>query len=150
MAQMQEDHRKEMSKILSKQSQKMQELTEIHLKQKAMFDHEIAALKDENAALVKKDTALIEENLLLKEKLSPLQTVHVFRHKTGIVFKRSIETGNQWRAFCPNCEKPMVDVDLGYENARACCIAPSPPCGRCFPLPRGRNLEDLAREIPLN
>jgi len=145
VSQLQETHRNEIAEMKEDQAQREAQTQSTNQR----LGSENATLIKKNMAFVEENLKLIEENLKLKQTLSLLQIERVFHHKTGIVFKRSRETGNQWRAFCPICGKPMTDVDLGYENARACCVAPSPPCGRCFPLPSGRNLEDLASHIPI-
>ena len=79
-------------------------------------------------------------------KLAELQKEEVFRHKTGVVFKRSRETRNEWRPFCPLCGGPVHDVDLGLPNARACCHDDR-HCGRCFDLPPAKSLAMLASEL---
>lgn len=84
--------------------------------------------------------AVEAENIKLKAE-------DVFCHKTGIVFKRSKNTGNQWRAFCPHCNAPVVDVDFGRPSARACCTK-SPPCGQCFEFQESKCLEYIIKELP--
>jgi Zn finger protein HypA/HybF involved in hydrogenase expression len=104
-------------------------------------------LVSENAAVVKKNTSLVEANLTLKETLHCLQSVVSFRHKIGVVFKRSKETGGEWRAFCPDCGGVVADVDLGRHDARACCQN-YPPCGHCFDFQEARSLAACISQIP--
>jgi len=86
------------------------------------------------------------ENSELKVELKKAKTPSVFRHKSGIVFKRNVETGGAWLPFCPLCDSPLIEVDLTHSDPRACCV--DLDCSRCFTIPASVGISALVKELP--
>jgi len=84
--------------------------------------HALASdLQAKQFEIVERDIRLMEENAELKRKLEEKDAEETLL-KSGIEFRRSKKTGNEWAAFCPKCHLPVKTYggDYTYECSAEC------------------------------
>ena len=104
---------------------------------------EINELETENQKLAESNMKLISEKEALNSKLAELQKVEFYEHDLGLKFKRSAETGNEWRLVCQKCGRQAV-INYNRDFAIACCAA---GCDYLLCLPKGTTPESRTPDI---